>query len=127
MNCNNRETITSMARYMNQIHFALKAVLQQLHITECKILYADDKPGNSNWIFKKRIAAKLMLFCLLAVSVLVIMILYCRQQHECGVEKLFHKIKQRPGKPLYFGKKENKLFLDYREILLQFLLVFMNM
>jgi molybdopterin molybdotransferase len=28
---------------------------------------------------------------------------------ECGVEKLFHKIKQRPGKPLYFGKKENKL------------------
>ncbi|HEY5772972.1 MAG TPA: molybdopterin-binding protein, partial [Chitinophagaceae bacterium] len=28
---------------------------------------------------------------------------------ECGVEKLFHKIKQRPGKPLYFGKRENKL------------------
>jgi molybdopterin molybdotransferase len=28
---------------------------------------------------------------------------------ECGVTKLFHKIKQRPGKPLYFGKKENKL------------------
>ena len=28
---------------------------------------------------------------------------------NCGVTKLFHKIKQRPGKPLYFGKKENKL------------------
>jgi molybdopterin molybdotransferase len=28
---------------------------------------------------------------------------------ECGVEKLFHKVKQRPGKPLYFGKKGNKL------------------
>ena len=27
----------------------------------------------------------------------------------CSVTKLFHKIKQRPGKPLYFGKKENKL------------------
>src|SRR5688500_13987735 len=26
-----------------------------------------------------------------------------------GVEKVFHKIKQRPGKPFYFGKKENKL------------------
>ena len=24
---------------------------------------------------------------------------------ECGVEKLFHKVKQRPGRPLYFGKK----------------------
>ncbi|MEJ7678538.1 MAG: molybdopterin-binding protein [Segetibacter sp.] len=28
---------------------------------------------------------------------------------HCGVEKLFHKIKQRPGKPLYFGKKEEKV------------------
>ena len=28
---------------------------------------------------------------------------------KCGVEKLFHKIKQRPGKPLYFGKKESKI------------------
>jgi len=25
-----------------------------------------------------------------------------------GVEKLFHKVKQRPGKPFWFGKKENK-------------------
>ena len=28
---------------------------------------------------------------------------------NCGVRKLFHKIKQRPGKPLFFGKKGNKL------------------
>jgi molybdopterin molybdotransferase len=28
---------------------------------------------------------------------------------RCGVEKLFHKIQQRPGKPLYFGKKDNTL------------------
>ena len=27
----------------------------------------------------------------------------------CGIEKLFHKVKQRPGKPLYFGKKGNKV------------------
>ena len=26
--------------------------------------------------------------------------------NNCSVNKLFHKIKQRPGKPLYFGKKE---------------------
>jgi molybdopterin molybdotransferase len=24
---------------------------------------------------------------------------------QCGVEQLFHKVKQKPGKPLYFGKK----------------------
>ncbi len=28
---------------------------------------------------------------------------------NCAVETIFHKIKQRPGKPLYFGKKAGKL------------------
>jgi molybdopterin molybdotransferase len=28
---------------------------------------------------------------------------------QCGVEKLFHTIHQRPGKPLYFGKRDNTL------------------
>jgi molybdopterin molybdotransferase len=28
---------------------------------------------------------------------------------QCGVQKLIHKIKQRPGKPFFFGAKENKL------------------
>ena len=27
----------------------------------------------------------------------------------CGVEQVFHKIKQKPGKPIFFGKKGNKL------------------
>ena len=27
----------------------------------------------------------------------------------CGVSKLFHKVKQRPGKPLYSGIKNNKI------------------
>jgi molybdopterin molybdotransferase len=27
----------------------------------------------------------------------------------CGVQKLFHKVKQKPGKPLYFGKRDHKL------------------
>lgn len=27
---------------------------------------------------------------------------------NCGVENIFHKVKQRPGKPLYFGKKNKK-------------------
>lgn len=28
---------------------------------------------------------------------------------ELGVEKMFYKVKQKPGKPLFFGKKENKV------------------
>jgi molybdopterin molybdotransferase len=30
---------------------------------------------------------------------------------EVGVKRLFHKVKQKPGKPLYFGTKEQVLFL----------------
>ncbi len=30
-----------------------------------------------------------------------------------GVEKLFHKVKQRPGKPFWFGKKENKTIFAF--------------
>ena len=43
--------------------FALKAVLQQLHINDIKILYATDKPEIVTGNFEKSIAAKLMWFC----------------------------------------------------------------
>jgi len=29
----------------------------------------------------------------------------------CEVEVLFHKVKQKPGKPIFFGKKENKIVI----------------
>jgi len=32
-----------------------------------------------------------------------------RALYEIGVEQLFYKVKQKPGKPLFFGKKENKV------------------
>ena len=32
-----------------------------------------------------------------------------RALQELGVEQLFYKVKQKPGKPLFFGKKENKV------------------
>lgn len=28
---------------------------------------------------------------------------------DCGVKQIFHKVKQKPGKPLFFGKKDEKL------------------
>nr|WP_294877445.1 gephyrin-like molybdotransferase Glp [uncultured Pedobacter sp.] len=28
---------------------------------------------------------------------------------KCGIEQIFHKVKQKPGKPLFFGKKNQKL------------------
>ena len=32
---------------------------------------------------------------------------------ELGVEKLFHKVRQRPGKPFWFGKKDNKTIFAF--------------
>jgi len=88
--------------------FALKAVFQELHINDIKILYANDKPEVVTETLKKALEQADVVLLTGGISVgdydFVL-----QSATECGVEKLFHKIKQRPGKPLYFGKKENKL------------------
>jgi molybdopterin molybdotransferase len=88
--------------------FALKAVLQQLHINDLKILYATDKPEIVAGALKKALEHANVVLLTGGISVgdydFVL-----QAAIECGVEKLFHKIKQRPGKPLYFGKRGNKL------------------
>jgi molybdopterin molybdotransferase len=88
--------------------FALKAVLKQLSIDNIQILYAEDKPGVVKTTLQKAQQQSDVILLTGGISVgdydFVL-----QAAIECGVEKLFHKIKQRPGKPLYFGKKENKL------------------
>lgn len=32
-----------------------------------------------------------------------------RAAEQCAIEQIFHKVKQKPGKPLYFGKKDDKV------------------
>ncbi|TMI96678.1 MAG: molybdopterin molybdotransferase MoeA [Bacteroidetes bacterium] len=88
--------------------FALKAVLQQLYINNIEILYATDQPEVVTGTLKKALEQADVVLLTGGISVgdydFVL-----QAATECGVEKLFHKIKQRPGKPLYFGKKKNKL------------------
>ena len=88
--------------------FALKAVLQQLHIENIQILHATDKPEIVTSTLKKALRQSDVVLLTGGVSVgdydFVL-----QAATECGITKLFHKIRQRPGKPLYFGKKENKL------------------
>ncbi len=33
-----------------------------------------------------------------------------KASQNCGIKKIFHKIKQKPGKPIFFGTKEEKIF-----------------
>lgn len=88
--------------------FALKTVLQQLHMNKTELYYADDKPESIIDTLKKALEHSDVVLLTGGISVgdydFVL-----QAANECGVEKLFHKIKQRPGKPLYFGKKGNIL------------------
>jgi molybdopterin molybdotransferase len=88
--------------------FALKAALKQLRIENVEILFAIDKPEVVTATLQKALQQSEVVLLTGGISVgdydFVL-----QAATECGVEKLFHKIKQRPGKPLYFGKKGDKL------------------
>ncbi len=88
--------------------FALRAVLKQLKIDNVQILYATDKQEIVTSALQKALEQSDLVLLTGGISVgdydFVL-----QAANVCGVEKLFHKIKQRPGKPLYFGKRNNQL------------------
>jgi len=88
--------------------FTLAAVLQQLHIDNVKTFHSDDDLEILTGILEEALQKSDMVFLTGGISAgdydFVL-----RAATNCGVTKIFHKIKQRPGKPLFFGKKENKL------------------
>ncbi len=87
---------------------ALKAALLQRQISNITVYSAADEPAIVQQVLEKALAENDMLLLTGGVSVgdydFVV-----KAADNCGVQQLFHKIKQRPGKPLYFGRKENKL------------------
>jgi len=88
--------------------FGLKAVLSQYHIEVVEVYYATDQSEILISVLEKALEKSDLVLLTGGVSVgdydLVL-----DATTRCNVQKLFHKIKQRPGKPLYFGKKESKL------------------
>ncbi|MFT3679684.1 MAG: molybdopterin molybdotransferase MoeA [Ferruginibacter sp.] len=88
--------------------YMLLAALQQLDIHAQRIIHCDDTLEQ----LTKELNAVLpdSDIVLLTGGVSVGDYDFVPQAAEaCGVHKLFHKIKQRPGKPLFFGKKRSKL------------------
>jgi molybdopterin molybdotransferase len=87
--------------------YALTSVLHHIHIDEVKIYYAEDNLEIVTGILQEALEKSDMVLLSGGISAgdydFVL-----RAATDCGVTKLFHKIKQRPGKPLFFGKKENK-------------------
>jgi molybdopterin molybdotransferase len=88
--------------------FALKAVLEQLHFNNVNVYCATDQPEIVRSTLEKALNQSDVILLTGGISVgdydFVL-----QAADACGVEKLFHKVKQRPGKPLYFGKRDKKI------------------
>lgn len=87
---------------------SLTAALQQAGIRQIEILYEKDKLSSVQSALKDALEKSDVILLTGGISVgdydFVL-----NATEQCGIEKHFHKIKQKPGKPLYFGTKNNKL------------------
>lgn len=86
----------------------LTAALLQMGISEIKVFYAKDSLADTVKQLQDALVFADLVMLTGGVSVgdydFVI-----RASEACGIEKLFHKIKQRPGKPLFFGRKSEQV------------------
>lgn len=88
--------------------YTLSAVLQLLHLRPQNIIYAADDLVALQQILQSELETSDVLLITGGVSVGDYDFV-SKALENCGVEKRFHKIKQKPGKPLFFGTLENKL------------------
>lgn len=87
--------------------FQLRAALQQLQIMEVPVFEAKDNPQTVKDTLQNALDNSDVVLLTGGVSVGNYDFVP-EAAAACGVTKLFHKLKQRPGKPLFVGKKENK-------------------
>jgi molybdopterin molybdotransferase len=88
--------------------FSLTAVLESMHIPVHRIYKVEDDAEVLTTTLQQALNESDLVLLTGGVSVgdydFVI-----RAANACGVTQQFHKVKQRPGKPLFFGTKENKV------------------
>ena len=88
--------------------FQLKAVLHQIGIQNIEVFRAEDDPKELHKVLENAIEKNDVVLLNGGVSVGDYDFV-TEVANTCGVEEKFHKIKQKPGKPLFFGTKENTL------------------
>ena len=88
--------------------FALTAALKQIGISAIDIIHVDDKLEELTNTLNDCLQKTDLVLLTGGISVgdydFVL-----QASINCGVKQLFHKVKQRPGKPLYLGKKDDKV------------------
>ena len=88
--------------------FALGAALKQFHLSLHKIVRVEDDEDELKLKMQDALRESDLLLLTGGVSVGEYDFV-TRAAVECGIKTLFHKIKQRPGKPLFFGMKDEKV------------------
>lgn len=88
--------------------YALLAALKNIHINNIKVFTAKDNLKTLAEVLRQALASSDAVLLTGGVSVgdydFVI-----RAAEINGIEQIFHKIKQKPGKPFYFGKKGDQV------------------
>jgi len=88
--------------------YALTAALEQAQISEINLYSADDNLDELSATLAEALSANDLVLLTGGVSVgdydFVL-----RAATRCEITQIFHKVKQKPGKPLYFGKKDDKV------------------
>jgi len=88
--------------------YSLSAAVKSLGIEEIQILYAEDKLEIVESVLQKALKESDLILLTGGVSVGDYDFVF-EAAENCGIEKHFHKIKQKPGKPLFFGMKDSKV------------------
>jgi molybdopterin molybdotransferase len=87
--------------------YTIKAALQELRIGQVTVWKAADKLEMLTDVLKQALEESDVVILTGGISVGDFDFVLQATVNN-GVQKLFHRVKQRPAKPLYFGKKENK-------------------
>lgn len=88
--------------------YSLTAALQSLHLPVHRVYKVEDNPYVLTATLQQALNESDLVLLTGGVSVGEYDFVL-QAATNCGVVQQFHKIKQRPGKPLFFGTKENKL------------------
>jgi molybdopterin molybdotransferase len=90
--------------------FTLATALNHLHFDQVTIARSDDDLEILTGVLRKALEQSDIVLLTGGVSVGDYDFVLAAAA-SCGVSTLFHKIKQRPGKPLFWGKKEQKIIV----------------
>lgn len=94
--------IISPGKIFESNSFGITAALMQLNITPVSIDFVEDKEEELLQVIRNRLGADLLI---LTGGISVGDYDFTAEVlKKCSVEMIFHKVKQKPGKPLYFGR-----------------------